>query len=256
MRYLVQLSGIRRPAVLCVALVLCAAASAHAQQTAVKAPTKAQTQSRLLRIAEYGSPPVAAQIPRYRLVPETQAEKQSRLWGNQFIVGPRVSYGACWFASGLEDDNGLEAASCTSVGAYFVKGFHQYFAFEVEAVGVWTGDARFEDAQGGLTRSATLGRFAAHGVARLAGGKTVPYVRMGAGVQGISYDSQVSMGGTSTDGPDDSLEFTSFFTLGGGVQTRIGNNIIAGFAISYMSAIDIDYRSLDVGIHIGYGWNP
>ena len=30
----------------------------------------------------------------------------------------------------------------------------------------------------------------------------------------------------------------------------------AGFALSFVNSIDNEYRSLDGGLHIGYGWNP
>lgn len=220
---------------------------------AAEVATDVDTDSLRLRVAEYGRPPVAAQIPRYKLVPETQADKQRRLWGKQVILGPSASYGACWFASGLEDSNDLEAASCTSVGAYLVKGFHQYLALEVEAVGAWTGDAQFEDAESDLTRSAKLGRFTALGVARLAGGETVPYLRLGIGLQVASYDSAVSLG----EAPDSDTDLTSFFAFGGGVHYRLGSHLLARFDISYSQALgELMHRSLEVGLRVGYGWNP
>ena len=201
---------------------------------------------------------LATLTPEEEFMQRVREREAREARARQLIVGPRITYGACWIASGL-DGNNLDATDCTAVGVHLVKGFFESVAFEAELVGGWTGEASFKgvmigDEQRDLRRNAKLGRVTAGGVLRF-GDKTIPYVRLGVGFQGISYDSQLSLG-TSTDGPDDSLELTGFFTLGGGLQARLGEHIMAGIALSFVNSTDNKYRSLDAGIHIGYGWNP
>ena len=156
----------------------------------------------------------------------------------QLIIGPRASLGACWLAETAESNN-FEATRCFVLGARLVKGFYQAVAFEAEAALGWTGNADFANE----ARSARFGRVTLGGLLRF-GEWTIPYVRLGLGAQGADYNDTGS-----------SFELTTFFTLGGGVDVRIGNNILAGFSISLNSTGD-QARALDAGLHIGYGWNP
>ena len=220
---------------------------------------------RLVLSEPSGSRTVTAAIPRFEGIgyPETEEQERRRLekernqrWGKQVALGPRMTYGACWLTSGLDNNDELEAVGCTSVGAYFVKGFHEYFALEVEAFGGWTGTARFDDvtigeAAGDLTRSAQYGRIALHGVARFSGGKAAPYIRVGAGAQGVSYDPEFNAG----EAPDTDLELRTFFALGGGINFRVGEHLVGGI-VAAISSEGTEVRALNAGLHLGYSWSP
>ena len=230
---------------------------------AVQVPPGVDADGLRLEIAEVGQPAVAAEIPRYYLTPETQKEKQRRLWAEQLVVSPRFSYGACWLADGLSGDDRLEATTCSNLGIgftfpLFVADRGRWsMALDFEAIGGWTGNASFEGvdiggAEGELTRSAKLGRVAAHTVARLSGGPFVPYVRFGVGAQGANYDAQFSSGAN----PDASFDLTTFFTIGGGLQYRFGEHLTTGFDVAVVNSTDNSYRTLDVSLTLGYGWNP
>ena len=203
--------------------------------------------------AEHGRPPVAAQFPRYRLVPETQKQKQRRIWSKQVIVGPRVSYGACWLASGLDGDDSLESTSCKALSAYFAKGLHENFAAGAEVAVGWTGNALFEGEQSEVMRTAMHFRVTGYGDLRFGGGKTVPYLRLGVGAQATTYDVEF----TGSVEPSSSSEVVPFLAFGGGIQVRLGKNFLGAAAVNATTVGGMEELSaLEFGVQVGYGWNP
>lgn len=224
---------------------------------AVRVPPGTPTDSLRLQLTPLGQAPIAAQMPRYRMVPETEAQRRRRLWSKQLIIGPRVSYGACWLASGLDDDS-LAATNCQIFSIYFIKGFHEYFAAGVEAAVGWTGDALFENEPDDFMRNAMLFRVIAYGDLRFAAGKAVPYLRLGLGAQAASYDAKLIDGGTAMEASSD---LAAFFSFGGGLSYRLSEQITAGVNLSVTLpgpslGEDADTGgALEGGLYFGYGWN-
>ena len=196
----------------------------------VKMPPGQLAKGLELRLFERGSdrPPLAVKVPEFNgvataiLVAMGPKTAQRHRWARQLVAGPRLSYGACWFTSGQDGEDDLESTSCMAAGAYVSRGFHEYVALEVEAVGGATGEARFDTAQGPRTRSAKFGRFTGRAAARFADGKTVPFVALGAGIQGTSYDD-----------PDSDLDITGFLNFGGGLEYRLGEHWRVRADLSY-----------------------
>ena len=156
----------------------------------------------------------------------------------QLILGPSGSAGACWLSDG-QDETNLDATNCFVFGMRLTKGITELVAFEVEAIGGWTGNTEF----GEQTRSARFGRVTLAGVLRF-GQFTIPYARFGVGAQGASYDD-----GSST-------EFTPLTTFGIGLARRVGDNFVAGVGVSAVTEGFERLQTLDIGVHFGYGWNP
>ena len=152
--------------------------------------------------------PAESHTMRDRFMERIRQREARAARARQLIIGPSISYGACWLTDGLEGDD-LDATSCTVLGVRIVKGFFESVAFEAEAVGAWSSDAHFEGVmfngeQGDLARSVKLGRVTAGGLLRF-GDRTIPYFRLGLGVQGTSYAGEFTANGTAMDGPDSSL---------------------------------------------------
>ena len=218
----------------------------------VKMPPGQPAKGLELKLFERGSdrPPLAVKVPEFTgvataiLVAMGPKTAQRHRWARQLVAGPRISWGACWLTSGQDGEDDLENTSCMAAGAYVSRGFHEYVALEVEAVGGATGEARFDSAQGPRTRSAKFGRFTGRAAARFADGKTVPFVALGAGIQGTSYDD-----------PDSDLDIAAFFTVGGGLLYRLGEHWSARADVSLSEVREDFYRALDVGVSLSYGWN-
>ena len=230
---------------------------------AVRARPGIKTNTLNLQLIQNGRPPVVASMPLYVLLPETENQRQRRIWSGQVIVGPRVSFGACSLSSGLDSNDDLKTTTCTGIGAVYVRGVHQFFALGGTIQGGWTGNARFNDVlvgetQGDLSRSAKFFRMQFDAHARFSGGPTIPYFNLGVGISGTSYDSSFPAG----EAPDSDIEFASYLALGAGVQYRFGESILVGAGLSAIlpgpAVLGESGRrggSLGIGLHVGYGWN-
>ena len=200
--------------------------------------------------ANSDAPPVVFQIARYPdgviMAPETKKQRQQRLWAKQVVIGPRVSLGGCWLASGLDGDDDLTPARCIVAGAYISKGVSDLIAIGVDAVGSWSEDAQFNRDPNDLTRSVKLFRATAFGDARFSRGKIVPYLRLGIGLQVTDYQGP----------PDSATEIALTYAVGGGAIYRLGENMSAGLTGQFTSSDDRKFRSLEAGVHLSYGWNP
>lgn len=193
------------------------------------------------------SPPVVFQIPRYPdgviLYPETEEQKQRRLWAKQVVIGPRAALGGCWLVSGMDGDEELSTARCGVVGLAISKGYHSYFAAGVEATVGWTGDAEFDRDPSPISRNAKLFRILGYGDLRFSHGKVVPYLRLGVGLHATRY------GGTNSE-----TDILGSFAAGGGVQYRLGEHfrITGGGSFTWTGE---KVRTIQADVHLGYGWN-
>jgi hypothetical protein len=144
--------------------------------------------------------------------------------------------------------------------------YHMYepLSIEFDIVGASSGEARFTDEQyngqqGDLLRSAKLGRVSLGGVLRLTRSRTaryVPVARLGLGLQGASHTAELEVDGVRMAGPEVEFEISGFWSLGTGLDIRLGDHFLAGFTASYAQTIGSQTRSLEAGIHLGYSWNP
>ncbi len=196
----------------------------------------------------------------YRVVPVDPpilSPRQRR--ARQVSVGVQLRRGAFWHGNGTEQ-RVLDSTSMTVLGVRAVKGLHENWAVTGEVVGGKTGEAYFDgvswrDMEGEVRRRATFGRITVGGVYRL--GRTyVPFVRLGAGVQATSHDSTFITGGTTMDGPGASFEVDGIFTMGAGLDIRLGRHWLAGVGASFDKLLSSDSRSVGAGIYIGYAGNP
>ena len=186
-------------------------------------------------------------------IKEIEAREARESLGTQLIIGPRLFGGAFWISNGqVGDGRELDATTFYGLGVRVTKGFSESIAFEAEASWGTTGDAKFAVNGGEVTRSGQFGRLQIGGVLRF-GHKTIPLVRVGLGLQGTSYDSEA----TGITKPDDSIEFFGLLLFGGGADYRVSDNLIVGVALSAALPTGAEeIRTLEAGVHIGYGWNP
>ena len=199
-----------------------------------------------------------ARSARDQLLEKLRQVEAREARGKQLILSARLVGGAQWLEDGLGADR-TEAAPFGGLAVRLVKGFTESLAFEAEITGGKTGSAEFDDMmfmgeQGELSRSASLGRVAAGGLLRF-GHKTIPYFRFGVGLEGINYDSEFMTNGNAVPGPDTSVEFTGLVSFGTGLDIRLGDNFVAGAAITAVLGFE-QLKTLEAGVHVGYGWNP
>ena len=97
---------------------------------------------------------------------------------------------------------------------------------------------------------ASFGRAGFGGLLRF-GDQVSPYLRLGIGLQGASFNAEFTEGPE----PESSLEFTELLTFGAGVDTRIGSNVLIGLAGTVNRLGRDDQLSVNVGLHLSYGWN-
>lgn len=144
----------------------------------------------------------------------------------------------------------VEFTRCTSVGAFATKGLHDVgfgslFAVGVEATYEWSDDARFDREPADITRKADMFRLVAHGDVRLSRGKSVPYLRLGGGLQYTNYG----------DGDSD---FSGFYSLGGGFEYRLGDQFSIAAGAGYISASSLtggtSTGAVEVNVRAGYRW--
>ena len=169
--------------------------------------------------------------------PEPEREK---------AIGINAIRGLVWLEGGDE----LDSTNLTGLGLWATYAFTERFHLEIEALGAVTGKARFEDGPVAQTRSARLGRVHGGLLVRLGSQGVMPYLRLGVGAQGASYEMNAGTG------DDSSFEFDLTWGVGGGIQLRISDEIIAGATISAGQEFDGGSRSLQGGAHIGYSWMP
>ncbi|MEM9490895.1 MAG: hypothetical protein AAGC55_17235 [Myxococcota bacterium] len=165
--------------------------------------------------------------------------------------------GMIWVADSINGDR-VEATAMTGLGARLVYGFTELINIEFGLTGARSGTAQFDDMTidgqvGDLDRSAVLGRLHVAGFVRWGDGYQ-PYVRAGAGAQGVNY-SDTFTGGAEPDSP---FDFGFFLTLGGGLQIPLGDAFVVGMDLSGEWSAQSDNasrRSFAVGAHLGYGWD-
>ncbi|MCG8419475.1 MAG: porin family protein [Proteobacteria bacterium] len=184
-------------------------------------------------------------------IKEIEAREARESLGTQLIIGPRLFGGAFWISNGqVGDGRELDATTFYGLGVRVTKGFSELIALEGEIAGGSTGDASFGSE---LTRRAKFGRLLIGGVLRL-GHKTIPTVRAGLGLQGTDYDSL-----SAAMKPDDSIEFSPLWYAGVGVSYRTSEQIIIGADASFAQSSSAEPQApliIQMGFHIGYGWNP
>ena len=179
------------------------------------------------------------------------------------------AYGAAWLAEG-SGENRTDATSLETLGARVAYSANEQsdVSFSLEAaLGVaWTGNSQFSSAivdgvQGDLERSALLGRLQVGGVLRL--GKTIrPTVRLGVGAQLASIDSSfVPASGGMSPMESSSIEFGVFLAAGAGVDVWIGEALLLGIGLGFETPLgnvqdDALGRSVGVGLHLGFAWEP
>ena len=152
------------------------------------------------------------------------------------------------------------------VGARATYGFTRHFSIEAELMGARTGsDARFDnvsfnDVDGDLVRSVSLGRLQAGVVGRI-GHRLVPTLRLGIAGQGTSHDAELITPSGVMPGPDSSLKFTMFIAAGLGIDVHVGSSLLLGAGLSGLTLLgggesDLFRRGLQIGVHLGYAWKP
>lgn len=167
--------------------------------------------------------------------------------------------GGIWLQES-QTEGRLDATSMTGLGARVTYAYNRHLAVEGEALGASTGNARFANAsfdgmQGELLRSATLGRVQAGGVLRL-GRQIIPLLRVGLGAQVSSIDSRFVIDGSEAPGPGHAYDFDPLWYLGAGMELRPTEHLVAGFTLTTEKMASSASRTLEAGIHIGYGWKP
>ena len=180
-------------------------------------------------------------------------ENEGKLTINLQAIG-----GVIWLGDGLEQ-NKLEPTTLQGLSVRVSYGLHRLFSVETEIVGAGSGQASFNDMSynnmdGTLHRSASLGRVQFAGVLRL-GEKIIPTLRLGVGLQGAGYDAELMTETGPKAGPESGLEFTTTLNFGAGLDVRLGDHLAAGFAASVISR-GTDPSSIEAGIHAGYAWKP
>ena len=162
----------------------------------------------------------------------------------------------------LEDGpalNELDATAFRGLSARVTYGFNRYVALEVEIAGGSSGKARFDmfdGMSGDVVRSAEFGRAYVGGLLRL-GYKTIPIVRVGLGFQGARLATEVRADGSdAVTFSDKSLEFEGIVIVGGGLDIRLGESLVAWIAGTAVLRGVEELRALGASVHVGYSWKP
>ncbi len=212
-----------------------------------------------------GMRPVVAAAQRIHLVPIPPKELERDDLTKQIAVSLRILGGA-FFIGDNTGQNVIDSTHLTGLGVRVSKGLAKLWAFEAELLGARSGEASFANVNwqgmdGDLVRQASLARVLFGGALRL-GDKISPTVRLGVGGQIASHDSSFTTNdGTSMDGPGNSLEFDLLWSVGAGIDVRLGKSWVVGGALSgigvakSLSGGGVS-GSFEAGVHIGYGWNP
>jgi hypothetical protein len=187
---------------------------------------------------------------------EKRREEEAR---GRVSVHLQAIVGAIWLTDGMGGSQ-PDAATLTGLGVRGTYSVNRLFAFEAGVMGAKTGEASFADRtvggmQGELARSASLGRVQLGGVVRL-GYRIIPTMRLGVGLQGAGYDTELMAAGGHVPGPESGLEINGLWYFGGGVDIRLGRYLSAGIAGSFEQLVSSEVRSVGAGIHLGYSWNP
>ena len=202
-------------------------------------------------------------------VTEEQAEKdaakdaaseEAKRRSRQVAVSVRGVFGGFWAEDAVDLTETIGATTMGGLSIRVTKGHSQHLAFEGEFVGGRSGTVLFRDVdwqtmQGDITRQASFGRLAAAGVIRY-GTTNVLSTRFGVGVQGTSYDSLFTTGGTYMDGPGNSIEFNGLWSVGIGFDTQLAKFWTLGAGATFAQFVGSDARVLEGGIQLGYRWDP
>ena len=204
----------------------------------------------------------ANRVIRFRPVPEgdLEQERQDREARGRVTIQVQPMYGVMWLANPLLDGQ-LDSTSLRGLGVRASYGVNRLFALEGEIVGASSGNARFDgmtfqNMEGIVTRNARLGRVLIGGVASM-GYRYVPTLRLGIGFQGADSATRfVPATGGEVAGPDVGFEIAAFFSFGAGLDLRLGKHWRVGAHGAYSQSIGATSRSLEIGVHLGYGWTP
>jgi opacity protein-like surface antigen len=212
--------------------------------------------------------PVVAAVDEWRNNPfftpkskaEIEEEKLEKAAKGRVSLHVQAMVGGIWLAN-PQDDADLDPTSVKGLGARVTYGFNRYVGFEADVVGAKSGESRFEDVdfngqQGDLLRSAKLGRVTLGGVIRMGVRRYIPVVRVGLGLQGASHNAEFEVGGGRMAGPEVGFEFNLTWSVGAGLDIRLGDHFIAGATVSGTQLMAGNSRSIDAGVHLGYSWKP
>lgn len=192
----------------------------------------------------HGWRPQAIEIVIQPLTGREEFEKRVRE-EEQVIIAPRAVAGVFWVPNGLEAGAGrkLDATSFVGGGVRVTKGVSQLLAFEGEFIVGDTGEASFGDD----TRDGLFGRLQA-GAALRFGHETAPILRFGIGILTAFYQPTPESGTSS--------EFSGLMFFGLGYTKRISEKWLVGTSATAILQGTEQVRTLEVGVHIGYGFTP
>lgn len=211
-------------------------------------------------IGTKGTAPYTTAIKVIRMRPVSEADEARTARARQVAVSVRALYGGFWTDDAVAGTELIGGTNVSGFGVRMAKGMHHNFAFEADLIGGRTGTAQFVDAQwqsmqGEIARQANFGRLQGSGVLRF-GQRHVVSVRLGVGVQAISYESTFTTGGVGMPGPGGSFEIDGMYTVGVGFDSHIGRHWTFGAGANFSSTLQTVSRTLDAGFHLGYRWSP
>lgn len=180
-------------------------------------------------------------------------ERERREKARGVMLSVRAVGGGFWLEDGA-DAGMLSTTSMYGVEIRLQKGYGNGFAFEGDFIGGRIGEASFsgvpwQGMQGDVTRRGTFGQVMAAGVLRH-GEKYMWSTRLGIGVQGSTYESAFTTGGTSMEGPGDSFEIGFIGSIGGTFTARLGEHWIMGAEVAFSQALKSEARALQGGIPV------
>ena len=171
-------------------------------------------------------------------------------------LGIHGAGGVIWLRDEFEGRRS-KPTDTAGAGLWLLYAWSEHVHVQLDAMGLSTGEVRFADTtvngvQGELTRSAKVARVQGSGVLRLGTRGIMPFLRLGVGVQILSYSETFSAG----EPPESSLEAGVLFGGGGGAQLRLGSRVIAGVELGFAAELGGGAPHLQGGIHLGYTWQP
>jgi hypothetical protein len=201
-----------------------------------------------------GVQPLVATAQKWDWVPhEPEFERTVSLHAQALV-------GGIWLAN-PQNDKDLDPTSVKGLGVRVAYHLFELLSVEVDVVGASSGESRFEGVdfngqQGDLVRSAKLGRVSFGGALRLSSGRTIPVLRLGLGLQGASHNAEMEVGGVRMAGPDIGFSLKGFWSIGAGLDMRLGDHFVGGVGVSFDQLVGDPSSSLKAGIHLGYSWKP
>lgn len=170
-----------------------------------------------------------------------EAEESERrwTWSRQLLIGVGGFSGVYWVSQEGDPDR-LRTTNSSGIALRFTQGTADSFALEFATLIGRTGRATFDDPED--IRSANFARATAGLVLRLAGGRVVPLVNTGFGIQGTMYRSN----------NDKKAAFNGMYYIGAGLSFRVTERFVAGLSATFDRAAT--EQSLHGGLYLNYGW--